>query len=1269
MGLRGDHLVTLFIHRNAGPSRPGTQICNNCLADASKGILLILLLICTIPGLPGPVSAAVPIIGNQSTPLLQTHFSEPPDADQWQGDLTWFRTEPGYEPGMLRLDAPSDLGRAYLSTRDSYSAVHWEWYLRQSFAPSNNNRAFVFLNEASGELDDEPTGLAIRTGENGTPKHFRLLHYDKGASVAEWIQSDIEIQADTGYRIRVLLSPDRQLHLYVAEGRNRTPLLQTETAFLPESMDAGGHFGFLTRYTATRSDQFYFSDVWIADVLPPPRIAHFAIASGEEQSAPYEHPWQYDGSGTIITVTFEVPPDPQDISVQLFRLEDGTRPDEVHCGHPQICSVRFSNPLPSGEHLLVTDEYATIYGQLSQKETHSFLVSAEAVPGDVIINEFMYRPPASMPAYVELLNKSDKLLNLRNWRLQRRAVSTEPERNITTEDLFLHPGDFLVLTADASLLQRVPKAEQVMEMESFPRFNIASSDEIRLFSNADELIDSLQYLPSIWGGFEVALERKSPDVPGWIPENWAESLSEHGGTPGHANSVRPPDTPPELQSIGFSQSAVLTLTFSRLLDPSSLTYPGAIRLLDTGDTYTRAPGPDKRNGTDTSQRLIGSQEAVGGSQEAAGLPRAHSKTDLAYPNPDFSKLAYPNLAYPKNGMETFREIAVTVAKTGDRSVSVIPEEQLQHGVRYVLLLSDIRDLFGNRIRETEKAFRYYETGLPAAGDLIINEVLYRPGRDNPRFIEILNRSEKVFDLRNWKIGRSLGSAVSIADPESDDPVFLIPNELAVVSEPGLTVEDKESLHFEIPAFPSLSRFGDSVYLIPENGTAIDSLSYLPAWGGNRDGISLERVDPDGATNDPSNWREHPDGHSAGNWNHHFESQPEPVMLLRAAQIDEIHVELRFSRYVSLSSLEEVTLGRIPLQPALSGTTNKYGSVYLFRSLEPIQRQFQTVRIGSVTDYAGRPALGLTSPLTFLPEAGDIIINEVMYQPVTQRYSTRPDQSEFVEICNRSGLPLQMDKVYLHDRPDKEGSVRKLLPAGNDLVTLMPEQYAVFFADTSHIFHETRLSRAFPLSDTGQAIFLRVDRQTLGLSTQGDQVYVSFGDRVILDSLWYLPSWHNPNLPDVRGISLERIDIDLSTGDRTNWTSSTSPDGGTPGYPNSVAAGAGSGIEGNQHAGLTLTPNPFSPNRDGTDDHLVIDYHLDDPDYLIHARVFDRQGRHVRTLADGMASGRTGKLIWDGRTDRGIMNRAGIYIIHLEAYNRSEGRRKTYRAVAVLAVPL
>ena len=1211
MGLRGDHLVTLFKHCNATPVRRGVSTPVFTLAGRSGSILWFFMALFLAPGLLQPVPAAVPGPAASPQPLLQTHFSDPPEEDYWQGDLPFFRTEPGHDPGMLRLAAPPDLGTAYISTRHSYHAVHWEWYMRQSFAPSNNNRAFVFLNESSGLLGDQPTGLAIRSGENGTPKHFRLLHFDRGTASPELIRSDMEIQPDAGYRIRVLLTPDQKLHLYIADDRYRTPLLQSETAAWPESMDIDGHFGFLARYTATRSDQFFFSDVWIADFLPEPGITGFSVSPARNPSASSPHPWPHSDSGTIITVTFEVPPDPDALDVRLFRLQSGSHPDEIHCGHPQVCSLMFRDTLPSGKQQLVTESYQTIYGQHSEQETHDFLVAAEVSPGDVVINEFMYRPPAGVPAYVELYNRSDKLLNLRNWRLQRRAVSTEPERIITGDDFFLHPGSYLALTPDATRMQNFPGAAHILEMESFPRFNIASSDEIRLFSDAGMVIDSLQYVPSTWGGFEVALERKSPDAPGWIPENWGESLSDNGGTPGLPNTVRPPDTPPELVHLDYSQPSVMLLTFSRRLDPSSLDYSNAIQLLDSGDI------------------LKSGHIQYAGSQG------------------------------------TYREIPVTVTPAGEKEVRVMPSEELHHGVRYLVRISHIRDIFGNSIHPVEKGFRYFDIAQPEPRDVIINEVLYRPGQNHRRFIEILNRSERVFDLRGWKVGRSLGAPTVITDDHSPDPVILIPGEMAVISEPGFTVAGSDAMHFEIPAFPSLSRFGDSVFLISDNSIVADSLAYQPSWGGNRDGVSLERIDPEGATNDPANWNEHPDSHTAGMENHHYDAYPGPVSLVRASRVNGTHVELTFNRHVILSTLTDVAMNHNPLIPVATENTPGHESVYLFRSDEAIERQFQTVHIGSVRDYAGRESTGLSSPLTFPPHSGDIIINEVMYQPIAERYSRRPDQGEYVEVYNRSGLPLQMDQVYLHDRPDKNGGTRKLHPVDSGLATLKPERYAVFYADTSSAFQNSRLSRAFPESDPRQALFFRIDRQTLGLSTQGDEIYVADEDYGVLDSLWYHPSWHSPNLPDVRGISLERINFVLPTGDRANWTSSTSPDGGTPGYPNSAMAPAGAA----ENPGLKLAPNPFSPNGDGMYDHLIIHYQLDGPDYLVHARVFDRQGRRVRTLANGMAAGRSGKLIWDGRTDRGIMNRAGIYIIHLEAYHSSQNQRRSYRAVAVLAFPL
>ncbi len=1218
MGLRGDHLVTLLIRTEQTGSLSRLSGYNeNLTATCIRTTLLFLL----IPA--WTVGSCLLIVGSfnsaraESPPLFQTSFTSPLDEKKWQGDLSYFKSITSHESGLLQLDAPPELGSAYLATRNPYRALHWEWYIRQAFASSNNNRAFIYLNADSGELDDQPGGFAIRTGENGTPKHFRLMHFNRQGTASELLKSDVQIEADKGYRIRVLLSPDGEIHLYLAEGRFNTPMLQSEKISLPELGETlDGYFGLQTRYTATRSDQFFFSDIWIADELPEPGISNVTNSPLSDIQLSDNSPWQNLTNGTVLTVTFNVPPDSTDLSTELFQLNRDLQPDGIYCRHPQVCLLLFGESLSSGKYRLMTDSYYTMYGQQAAPEETIVLVPGNAEAGDIIINEFMYRPPAGLASYVELLNISDKLINLRNWRLQRRALTTEPERIITNDDLILLPGELLVLTGDETALGSIPGASGIFEMSNFPRFNIASNDEIRLFSDNNVLIDSLQYLPSSWGGYEVALERKSPEVPSWIQINWAESISKYGGTPGWPNSVKPPESPPEPLNIDYSNSEAIIITFSRMLDEDSIHKPDHIKLYADQDRKT---GPFESDSPTPTGKGI--------------------------------------------------EISFAPVLSGPETVSIIPSESLEHGYLYTIELVGIQDIFGNSIKKQEWSFIYYDVLEASKNDVIINEVLYRPDQfHNRRFVEILNNSESVFDLRNWRIGRSTGNAVLLVDHDTSEPVYLTPGQKVVISEPGLVLAEQQItnnvLHIEQQAFPPLSRLGDSVYLLSGQDKTIDSLSYSPVWGGNRDGVSIERINPGGATLDPSNWKEHPENHSAGYRNFNFEDEPDPVMLLHAAQKNDQKIELHFSRFVYGESLQQVSLEDQIISLSKTESNAPYDSRFIFRSDHKIERRYKRIHIAAVTDYAGSISTNLGAPLAFLPEPGDVIINEVMYQPIAERYSNRPDQSEYVEVYNRSGIPLKVDHLVLHDRPDKNGHIRTLKPAPLKLTSLLPQSYAVFYADTSNTLQGARIYQSFSITDQMAENFFNINRLTLGLSTQGDELYLSYGE-IILDSLWYHPSWHNPNLSDVRGISLERINQDIHTQNRTNWTSSSSPDGGTPGYRNSAAIPAAESI----HNGLKLSPNPFSPNGDGHNDHLIIHYQLDHPDYLMHVRIFDRHGRLVRTLANGHQAGLSGKLIWDGRAENGLMNRAGLYIVHFEAFNSNKNNRKIYRTVAVLAVPL
>ncbi len=951
MGLRSDHFVTPFLALcGVLPNKKSQNCCSylttpfKCILLFNNGLLLLVMMkaITTATAVVlqvysaltthvGGIAPATESAIDNGPPIFHADFTQPPDDAHWQGDLTSFRVEIAASGGKLRLDADPESESTYLATRESFKPVQWEWYFRQAFAPSNNNRAYFFLDADRPNLDNEANGFALQTGENGTPKYFRLIHFMDGEREIQLLKSDMEIDADTGYRIRVVQSPDKELHLYLASGMDRLPLLQSETVAMKDSGIAlKGHFGFRTHYTATRSDQFYFGNVTLSDYLPKPGVFELRATSAVD-------PEFLNRPFTEIQVTFNVPPAASDLIPDRFRLDDGTTPVYLYCDHPQICTIRFNRTLDSGLHSLHIDSYQTIYGQQSSSAQKSFFLVDEAAPGDIIINEVLYRPDS-------------------------------------------------------------------------------------------------------------------------------------------------------------------------------------------------------------------------------------------------------------------------------------------HG--------------------------------------------------NNRFIELYNRSEKVIDLRGWSVGRSIGNPVSILDVEHEQPVLFMPNSKAVISEPGLVLKGHQSIHLELELFPPLSRFGDKVYLRTRDKVTIDSLSYHPDWGGNRDGVSMERTDPNGASLDPSNWRMHPDHHTAGLRNYHFDDDPGPPEVLFAGFENSNSVNLVFNRFVTRESMGPVWLDgnqleMVPVNGNGSGSLVDEGADFTFRSNRNIIRKNKSVTVSSVTDVAGREQRSYSIPLAFPPEPGELIINEIMYQPSADRYSSQPDQSEYLEFRNRSAIPLQLNGVHLHDRPDKNGEVRISEPPDLDLAVLSPGAYAVFYADTSQSFESSRIYRAFPLPQNAMENFYRIDRLTLGFSTQGDEVYLSDRKGGVLDSLWYQPNWHNPNIIDTRGIGLERIHSEAATMDRNNWTSGTTAEGGTPGFENSVSVEA----QTQEQAGLQLSPNPFSPTGDGFNDHLIIKYHLDHPNYLMHVRVFDRHGRSVRSLADGERAGLSGQLIWDGRTQNGVMNRTGLYIIHFEAIDPTGGTGRIYKDIAVLATPL
>jgi hypothetical protein len=276
----------------------------------------------------------------------------------------------------------------------------------------------------------------------------------------------------------------------------------------------------------------------------------------------------------------------------------------------------------------------------------------------------------------------------------------------------------------------------------------------------------------------------------------------------------------------------------------------------------------------------------------------------------------------------------------------------------------------------------------------------------------------------------------------------------------------------------------------------------------------------------------------------------------------------------------------------------------------------------------------------------IVVNEIMYAPSA-------GNAEYVELYNPSPYFVNIQNWKLSDKRDTNNNSIIHIISRSPLI-LAPGQFFVVASDSSifeQFYYLTYLD-------------VVIKKSCLSLNNDGDQILLCDLTGTAIDSLYYSPGWNNPALDDVSGKSLERINPLLPSTDSQNWTTSASPQGGTPGRINSVFTKL---IP--SSTTMTVSPNPFSPDGDGFEDVTMISYHLPLKAGLLRVRIYDAVGRLVRVLADGAPTGSAGTLVWDGMSDRKERVRIGIYVIFLEAYDPSGNRLQMNKGVVVVATKL
>jgi hypothetical protein len=560
------------------------------------------------------------------------------------------------------------------------------------------------------------------------------------------------------------------------------------------------------------------------------------------------------------------------------------------------------------------------------------------------------------------------------------------------------------------------------------------------------------------------------------------------------------------------------------------------------------------------------------------------------------------------------------------------------------------------------AFSYTRIEAPGAFDILMNEIMADPapsaGLPEVEWLELYNRSGKIIQMDQLLLsdgGASAPLPVGLLYP-GDYIVLCAPAGAAAL---GAAAPNVAAMN----AFPGLNNEGEQLILHTADGREIDRVSFSSDWHDAADkrlgGWSLERINPSAPCLGGANWISCPvlPGGTPGNQNAAFLDAPDidAPRLLSAFPLDTQTLSLQFSEGLDAVAAADPTAYLIePFLAVLRAAPVPGNRAAVLLTLGESMQRGQVYRVSvlpQLLDCGGNP-VGVQDTVRIgvpeIPAARDIVINEVLFNPAT-------GGARYLECYNRSDRIFDWRNFFVanfFEGADVEpiGFERLFLPAEYIVLTENP---ADIWSRYSDVQADWVLQANLPSLDDGEG---------------NVTLYWSDGSRTVtLDSLHYLAEWHNPffSSADREGVSLERIRPEEPTNESGNWTSAAGLAGGpagSPTRPNSQRQR----ISAPDEQFLALLRDRLSPDGDGYEDFLEMQYRLPGSGFAATVVVYDAAGAPVRRIVRQALTGAEGILRWEGEGEDGQRVRPGVYVVYAEFFEPAGRVYRVKRPVAVVS---
>ncbi len=565
-----------------------------------------------------------------------------------------------------------------------------------------------------------------------------------------------------------------------------------------------------------------------------------------------------------------------------------------------------------------------------------------------------------------------------------------------------------------------------------------------------------------------------------------------------------------------------------------------------------------------------------------------------------------------------------------------------------LTIHNIQDPAGNILVNESKTFTFTKIGTAKPFDLMITEIMADPtpviGLPDAEYLEIYNAGTEILNLGDYKI------RVGTTDKDLPDSLIYPKQFVILTDDSNIDLLSPFGRVVALGSMSTLSNSGATLALLNGAGEILHQVNYDPAWYNDpvksTGGWSLEMINPLFICAEGSNWNAASNliggtpGQVNSQWSTAYDVEGPSLISLFTPNTDEI--ELRFDEHIETGLMLNPAL--YVFEPALSIQEVELindGAVRIVLAQSLQEGVIYHLLPVTAVDCIGNPKTGqdtIVFGLVASAAAGDVLINEILFNPGV-------GGSRFIEIINASQKFIDLSSL----------SIARVNALHNDIYPthineiLAPGAIAAFTSDPSDIKARYTVPHPEKLYD---AIIPTWDEDA-------DQVSILSGGMYI-DSFTYSADWHHPVISDQNGVSLERISITAPTSSRSTWHSASSVSGyATPTGPNSQSV-----VDQPGAVPFELTNKQFSPNDDGHNDFLTVNFSGGSGDDIASIWVYDLEGRIIRQLLSNESIGTSALIQWDGRNVDGQLADMGIYIIFVQLWD-PQGNVKEYQKSCAL----